>query len=440
MTQSSTDSIKHLNSEILIVDDNPNNLRLLSDMLTYQGYDVRKAIDGNMALLSVQAQLPDLVLLDIKMPQLDGYEVCKKLKADPRTCEIPVIFLSALDEVPDKIQAFRSGGVDYITKPFQFEEVLARVQSQLTIRKLTQTLEQQVEQRTIELDRALQKLQNTQLQLVQSEKMATLGQLVAGVAHEINNPISFLEGNVELAQQGIQALLKHLHLYQEKFKNAGQDIASHAEDIELDYLIEDLPSMLSSMKVGTDRIRNLSISLRTFSRKDGNEKVAVDIHDGIDSTLVILQHRMKANKTRPTINIIKEYGQIPFVECYPSQLNQVFMNLLANSIDAFDEVAEKRSCSENVKDSNRIVIQTGVSTDRTQVNIKIKDNGPGISKEIHAKIFDYLFTTKEPGKGTGFGLSISQQIVVEKHKGKIQCFSEPGKGTEFAIELPLRMS
>jgi signal transduction histidine kinase len=440
MTQSSTDSIKHLNSEILIVDDNPNNLRLLSDMLTYQGYDVRKAIDGNMALLSVQAQLPDLVLLDIKMPQLDGYEVCKKLKADPKTCEIPVIFLSALDEIPDKIQAFRSGGVDYITKPFQFEEVLARVQSQLTIRKLTQTLEQQVAQRTAELDRALHKLQDTQLQLVQSEKMATLGQLVAGVAHEINNPISFLEGNLELAQQGIQVLLKHLHLYQEKFKDAGLDIESHAEEIELDYLIEDLPAMLASMKIGTDRIRNLSISLRTFSRRDGNEKVTVDLHDGIDSTLVILQHRLKANKERPTIQVIKEYGQIPFIECYPSQLNQVFMNILANSIDAFDEMTASQSFAEIEKHPNQISIQTEISSDRTQIKIRIKDNGPGIKKEICEKIFDYLFTTKAPGKGTGFGLSISRQIVVEKHKGTIQCVSEPGKGTEFAIELPVRMS
>lgn len=440
MTQSSTDSIKHLNSEILIVDDNPNNLRLLSDMLTYQGYEVRKAIDGNMALLSVQAELPDIVLLDIKMPQLNGYEVCKKLKADPRTCEIPVIFLSALDEVPDKIQAFRSGGVDYITKPFQFEEVLARVQSQLTIRKLTQTLEQQVEQRTADLDRALQTLQNTQLQLVQSEKMATLGQLVAGVAHEINNPINFLEGNLELAQQGIQVLLKHLNLYQEKFKNAGQDIEDHAEEVELDYLIEDLPAMLDSMKIGTDRIRNLSISLRTFSRLDGNEKVVVDLHDGIDSTLVILQHRLKANKARPTIQIVKKYGQLPLLECYPSQLNQVFMNILANSIDAFDEMTASRSFAEIEKNPNWIEIQTDISSDRTHVQIRIKDNGPGIAKDICHKIFDYLFTTKEPGKGTGFGLSISQQIVVEKHKGKIQCFSEPGKGTEFAIDLPLQIS
>ncbi len=440
MTQSSTDSIKHLNSEILIVDDNPNNLRLLSDMLTYQGYEVRKAIDGNMALLSVQAELPDIVLLDIKMPQLNGYEVCKKLKADPRTCEIPVIFLSALDEVPDKIQAFRSGGVDYITKPFQFEEVLARVQSQLTIRKLTQTLEQQVEQRTADLDRALQKLQNTQLQLVQSEKMATLGQLVAGVAHEINNPINFLEGNLELAQQGIQVLLKHLNLYQEKFKYAGQDIENHAEEVELDYLIEDLPAMLASMKIGTDRIRNLSISLRTFSRLDGNEKVSVDLHDGIDSTLVILQHRLKANKTRPTIQIVKKYGQLPFLECYPSQLNQVFMNILANSIDAFDEMTVFRSFAEIETNPNWIEIQTDISSDRTHVQIRIKDNGPGISEDICHKIFDYLFTTKEPGKGTGFGLSISRQIVVEKHKGTIRCFSEPGKGTEFTIDLPLLIS
>lgn len=204
-------------AEILIVDDTPNNLRFLSKMLTEQGYEVRKAINGAMALKSVQSEPPDLILLDIMMPELNGYEVCSALKSDQRTREIPIIFLSALDEVMDKVKAFKVGGIDYITKPFQFEEVLVRVKTHLTLRQLTQDLEKRVAERTQEMQQALRELQQTQLQLVQHEKMSTLGQLVAGIGHEINNPINLIAGNLIPAQEYIEDLLNLCQLYQKEY-------------------------------------------------------------------------------------------------------------------------------------------------------------------------------------------------------------------------------
>ncbi|MGB6166496.1 MAG: response regulator [Geitlerinemataceae cyanobacterium] len=425
------------NAEILIVDDTPNNLRLLSDMLSDRGYEVRKAIDGQMALTSARVEPPDLILLDIVMPDIDGYGVCQALKSDPKTCHIPVIFLSALDDPLDKVKAFQVGGIDYITKPFQIEEVLARVQSQLTIRYLTQNLEAQVAKRTEELTQALQDLQEAELQLVQTEKMATLGQLISGIAHEINNPVGFIEGNLDLVNKEVKNLLNHLHLYQKNVLHPGAEIEENAEKIDLEYLVDELPEMMGSMKLGTDRIRQLSISLRLFSRADPSQKITANLHEGIDSTLVILKHRLKAHKNRPEIQIIKKYGDVPPIKCYPNQLNQVFMNLLANSIDAIDEFGEVRSYAEMVRFSHHIVIRTAISSDRTQVAIEISDNGPGMSPEVTERIFDRLFTTKPPGKGTGLGLPISRQIIVDKHKGQIRCSSILGEGTKFMIEIPV---
>lgn len=424
-------------SEILIVDDTPNNLRLLSDMLSDRGYEVRKAIDGQMALTSARVEPPDLILLDIVMPDIDGYQVCQKLKSDPTTRLIPVIFLSALDDPLDKVKAFQVGGIDYITKPFQIEEVLVRVSSQLTLRYLTQNLEAQVAKRTAELTQALHNLQEMQLQIVQAEKMATLGQLVSGIAHEINNPIGFIEGNLSLVDKGVIHLLEHLQLYQKCVANPNPEIEASAEQIELEYLVEELPEMLESMKIGTDRIRQLSVSLRRFSRSDDRRKISADLHEGIDSTLVILRHRLKANKNRPEILILKKYGNLPSVKCYPSQLNQVFMNVLANSIDAIDELGEEHSYTEMEKGGYQISICTRASADRTKVAIDIADNGPGMTPEVRARIFDRLYTTKPPGKGTGLGLSISYQIVAEKHNGRLRCSSHVGEGTKFTIEIPV---
>ncbi|NQE34592.1 trifunctional serine/threonine-protein kinase/ATP-binding protein/sensor histidine kinase [Microcoleus asticus] len=293
------------------------------------------------------------------------------------------------------------------------------------------------QEKSQQLEKSFNELQQAQLQLIQGEKMSALGNLVAGVAHEINNPVGFISGNITEANAAVGDLISHLKLYQEEVINPSSKIAQDAEDIDLEYLIEDLPKMLGSMKVGCDRIRNISTSLRTFSRADTTRKVSADIHEGIDSTLMILQHRLKANQDRPLIQVVKEYGNIPKVKCYLGQLNQVFMNILANAIDCFEEANKVRSFAEIGLAPNIITIKTEMDDDNQTVVIKIRDNGRGIPKEILAHIFDHLFTTKGVGKGTGLGLSISRQIVVETHGGCLSCDSVVGEGTEFTIALPL---
>ncbi|MEH1765588.1 MAG: response regulator [Nostoc sp.] len=420
-------------TEILVVDDLRDNLRLLSNLLREQGYEVRTAINGTMALRSAQSEPPALILLDINMPDIDGYEVCRQLKASEETRNIPIIFISALDDSLDKVKAFHVGGVDYITKPFQVEEMLIRIETQLKVQRFTQTLEQQVEQRTTELSQALHHLQQAQIQLVQQEKLSALGNLMAGVAHEINNPIGFIAGNLNEAQQRVQELMEHLNLYRDRAPEG--DIANHAEEIDLDYLLKDLPKMIDSMKMGCDRLKNISTSLRTFSRADKDYKVPFNIHQGIDSTILILKHRLKASEQRPAIEVITNYGNLPQIECFPGQLNQVFMNILANAIDALEESNTGRIFEEIEANPNCIKITT-LAADNV-VKIAIYDNGKGMSEEVKSKIFDHLFTTKAVGKGTGLGLAIARQIVEETHGGKLSFNTVISKGTEFIIEIPV---
>lgn len=286
-----------------------------------------------------------------------------------------------------------------------------------------------------QLKQALHDLQSYQAQLVQTEKMSTLGTLIAGVAHEINNPTSFIYGNLHYANEYIKDLIELVHLYQKHYPEPHLEIRRHAEAVELDFLMEDLPKILGSMETGAERIRHLVLSLRNFSRRDQAHMQPVNLHDGIEGTLLILQNRLKANGDFPSIKVIKEYGELPLVECYPSQLNQVFMNLLGNAIDALDEVRE--NSQSNIVPT--IWIRTDVSSSN-RVTIQVADNGPGITEEAKLQLFDPFFTTKPVGKGTGLGLSISYQIVVEKHKGSLQCKSMRGKGTQFSIEIPIRQS
>ncbi|MGK7904795.1 MAG: response regulator [Hormoscilla sp.] len=436
---------------ILIVDDNPTNIKILFSFLKEFGFKVLVAKDGERALSKLEEVLPDIILLDVQMPGIDGFETCRRLKDSEITKDIPVIFMTALSDAQDKVKGLTIGAVDYITKPFQHQEVLARINIHLQMRNLTKQLQEQngllqqltseleerVSSRTAELRESLNKLQQAQIQLVQSEKMSSLGELVAGVAHEINNPVSFIAGNVSLASEYTEDILEHLRLYQQVFPEPGAEIEQHAEEIELDYLLEDLPKMVASMEVGVDRIRQISVSLRSFSRMDNTSKTQVNIHEGLDSTLMILQHRIKANDHRPDIEVVREYGDLPLVNCYPSPLNQVFMNLLANAIDALDEENMKsgRSYEEIKQDPNRLIIKTSVIKGG-KVEIKIADNGPGIPEEMQSRIFEPFVTTKPVGKGTGLGLSICHDVIIEKHGGSLLCNSQLGEGTEFVIGIP----
>ncbi|MCX7596657.1 MAG: ATP-binding protein, partial [Fischerella sp.] len=298
-------------------------------------------------------------------------------------------------------------------------------------------LENKVEERTAELKTALIELQRTQAQMVQSEKMSSLGQLVAGVAHEINNPVNFIHGNITHLDEYTRDLLRMILLYQQRHPSNDPQVQALAEEIDLEFLIEDLQKILSSMKIGTERIRNIVLSLRNFSRMDEAEFKIVDIHEGIESTLLILQHRLKDRPEHPEIEIIRDYGNLPPVECYPGQLNQVFMNILVNAIDALDEVNTKRSDRQIEENPGQITIRTSV-IDSQWIEIAIADNGPGMPKQVKNRIFDPFFTTKPVGKGTGMGMAISYQIITEKHGGKLECFSTPGKGTEFIIRVPVR--
>ncbi|MDM9581586.1 trifunctional serine/threonine-protein kinase/ATP-binding protein/sensor histidine kinase [Nostoc sp. GT001] len=279
-------------------------------------------------------------------------------------------------------------------------------------------------------------LQQAQLQIVQSEKMSALGNLVAGVAHEMNNPLGFIAASLEQAKPTFTDLVDHLKLYQETLPDKSEQILDHAEEIDLEYSLSDLPKMLDSMTMACDRLKNISTSLRTFSRADKDDKVQFKIHEGIDSTILILKHRLKANEQRPAIEVVTNYGNLSLIECFPGQLNQVFMNILANAIDALDESNFGRSFEDIQANPNRIHITTSI-TDNL-VKIAIADNGKGMSEAVKSKIFDHLFTTKSVGKGTGLGLAIARQIVVEKHGGSIDCNSSPGKGTEFVIAIPVR--
>ncbi|HEY9628942.1 MAG TPA: AAA family ATPase [Coleofasciculaceae cyanobacterium] len=314
-------------------------------------------------------------------------------------------------------------------------ELLGLLTTQAAIAIENACLYTREQEKSQQLQASFQQVQQTQLQLVQNEKMATLGNLVAGIAHEINNPIGFLKGSLRNIEDYIQDLLAHMECYRQSYPEQLLTVQAHAAEVDLEFLLKDLPKMIGSMKGAIERIRHISTSLRTFSRSDTDQRIACDIHEGIESTLLILKYRLQANEQRPAIGITKEYADLPKVECFPGQLNQVFMNILANAIDALEELKDDLAAPNGTL--RKITITTSLSQDQSRVVIRIQDSGLGIPEEIRSRIFNHLFTTKDVGKGTGLGLSIARQIVEETHGGHLSCNSELGKGTEFVIEIPV---
>jgi len=390
------------------------------------GYTAKEAIGHHAAELIVPEsarKVVDQVLNELLSEPRGRYNVNENITKDGKTiiCEW---FNTPLVGEAGKIVGVGSFSLD-ITERKQAEAALKQAKEEAEV--------------------ALKTLQQTQAQLIQAEKMSGLGQLVAGVAHEINNPVNFIYGNLSHTAEYTQNLLKLIQLYQQTYPTNSQ-IQEKIEEFDLDFISEDLPKILTSMKVGADRIRQIVLSLRNFSRLDEAEMKPVDIHEGIDSTLMILQNRLKANPDRTAIEIVKEYGDLPLVECYAGQLNQVFMNILANAIDALENYDNQRSLKDIQKNPSRITIRTKLVTNETGVGysknvvIQFQDNGSGMTETVRQQVFNPFFTTKPTGKGTGLGLSISYQIVVDKHGGLLQCFSQPHQGAEFRIEIPVLQS
>lgn len=426
-------------SEILIVDDTPTNIRLLYDFLQQSNYKVSIAKSADSAFRKLEKIVPDLILLDVMMPSMNGFQVCEKLKQDPKTQDIPVIFMTALTDDVDKVKGLSIGAVDYITKPIYPDEVLARIKVHLTLRHTQLQLISEVAERKQterELQQALDELKRAQIQLVHNEKMLSLGQLVAGVAHEINNPVNFIHANLHHAEGYVEDLLGMIALYKQYLPNPPKEISDRIGEIDLDYLESDLVRILNSMSLGTSRICDIVLSLRNFSRHHEAEVKRADIHEGIDSTLTILQSNLHRNNSYPDIQIVKDYGTLPLIECYVGQLNQVFMNLLSNAIEAINERDAERTVAEVIEDPSIIKISTTVQNDRLM--ILIMDNGLGIPENLRSQIFNPFFTTKTVGKGTGMGLSISHRIITETHRGNLWC--QPNlnqQGTQFFIEIPI---
>ncbi|MBM0745594.1 hybrid sensor histidine kinase/response regulator (plasmid) [Phormidium sp. CLA17] len=396
--------------------------------------------DPTQAIQTAVKVAPTVILQDLIMPSVDGLMLLRWFRAHPATQNIPIIMLSTKEEPNLKAEAFSHGANDYLVKIPDRIELVARIRyhsraynNLKALNVATATAQYQTQQ----LEQTLLQLQKTQSQLIQTEKMSSLGQLVACVAHEINNPVNFIHGNINCASDYLQNLLNLAQLCQQHAPDLTPELQQQIDELDLDFLIEDLPKLLSSMKVGTDRIRQIVLTLRNFSRLDEAEMKPVDIHEGIDSTLLILQNRLKVKPDGSGTELVKEYGNLPLVECYAGQLNQVFMNILGNAIDALESYNSERSKVDIQTKPSTITIRTMVKS-ANSIAVQIVDNGSGMPEEVQKRIFDPFFTTKRVGKGTGLGLSISHQIVTEKHHGSIQCNSEIGRGTEFWIEIPIR--
>lgn len=386
----------------------------------------------------------DMVVTDLNMPEMDGMTLLSRL--NQRDIPLKTVVISAYGDMRNIRNAMNFGAFDFLTKPIDFQDL--EITLNKTLREVQEIKENQhlrqsearAREQAQDLQQSLQELKKTQAQLIQTAKMSSLGQLVAGIAHEINNPANFIYGNISYVSDYIQNLLHLLHLYQQQYTPPSSEIQSEIEAIDLEFLIADLPHILVSMKGGVDRIHKIVLSLRNFSRLDEANIKSVDIHEGLKSSLLILHNRLQATTARPEIQVLEEYSNLPLVECYAGELNQVFINILSNAIDALNEYNKQRSLDEIVARQLALTIRTVLLEENSRIVIQIRDNGRGMTADVKDRIYEPFFTTKPLGEGTGLGLYISYQIIVEKHGGALKCFSQEGQGAEFWIEIPIRQT
>lgn len=386
---------------------------------------MRVALDAGGGLELARELSPDAIVCDGTSAQIDWLEVCRRVKADRELATAYFVLLTTPEQF-EELQELDAPFDDFLFKPIVKQELLGRVRAGMRSRELKLSLERTEQELQLSCDR-----------IVQSEKMSSLGELVSGIAHEINNPITFIYSNLTHVQSYATDLIELLRLYQKQFVNPGAEIMQKQQDMEVEFILNDLLKIVSSMRTGSDRIRQIILSVQDFSRSDRSGWQLFDISDGLENILLLLQHRLPAREGRRDIKVMKEYGNLPQVECYAGQLNQAFLNIINHAIDALEESTQELEESESVKFKPVILISTQV-IDAQRISIEIADNSLAISEDITDQISDSFLMRKPAEDSRALGLAVSYQIIVEQHKGELKCFSEPGKGTKFRIEIPLR--
>jgi two-component system, NtrC family, sensor kinase len=399
---------------------------IIEELLSGEGHQVRVATDLQDCLDLARQMSPDLLIWDGTSPIIEWLDVCRLLRADRELASVYVILLTT----PDQFDAEKLDVLvdDFVLKPIVKQELLGRVRAGLRSRKVR-----------VQLDRSQQELEQSPHQILQNEKMSNLGELISGIAHEINNPITFIYSNLTHVQTYANDLSQLLRMYQKELVNPSQDILHKQQDMDVEFVLEDLLKIVSSMRTGSDRIRQIILSIQEFSRSDQSGWQLFDVSDGLENTLLLLQHRLPAREGRRDIKVVKEYGNLPQIECYAGQLNQAFLNIINYAIDVLEESSQELNESESLNFKPVIWIRTKVMSGQ-RICIEITDNGMAMSEEVKTQIFDPFFVAKPAREASALGLSISYGIIVEQHKGELKCFSQEGKGTQFRIELPQKHS
>jgi len=402
-------------------------LEVVQELLGKEGHRVRVALDAGGGLELARELSPDAIICDGTSAQIDWLEVCRLVKAERELATAYFVLLTTPEQF-EELQELDAPFDDFLFKPIVKQELLGRVRAGKRSRELK-----------LSLERTEQELQLSRDRIVQSEKMSYLGELTSGIAHEINNPITFIYSNLTHVQTYSTDLIELLRLYQKQVINPGAKILQKQQDMDVEFILDDLLKIVSSMRTGSDRIRQIILSVQDFSRSDRSGWQLFDISDGLENTLLLLQHRLPAREGRRDIKVMKEYGNLPQVECYAGQLNQAFLNIINHAIDALKESTQELKESESVKFKPVILISTQV-IDAERISIEITDNSLAISEDITDQISDQFLMIKPAEDSRALGLAISYQIIVEQHKGELKCLSEAGKGTMFRIEIPLRHS